>query len=125
MADTLSPTVSDDDGNGYVDDFYGWDFVNNDNTPLDPNGHGTHVAGTIAAVGNNGVGVTGVAWNAKLMALRFLDSTGFGSTSNAIAAVNYATKMKRDHGINVRVTNNSWGSTTLFPSVGRRNPSKQ
>jgi Ca2+-binding RTX toxin-like protein len=65
----------DDDGNGYIDDVRGWDFLWNDNIPMDFNGHGTHVAGTIAAA-NNGFGVTGVAPNAKIMPIRVLDSQG-------------------------------------------------
>src|SRR5262249_24208374 len=66
----------DDDHNGYVDDVHGYDFVNNDGDPMDDNSHGTHVAGTIGAIGNNGVGVAGVDWNVRLMALKFLDATG-------------------------------------------------
>ena len=68
----------DDDGNGYVDDVYGWDFYNRDNNPMDDHGHGTHTAGTIAAAGNNGSGVVGVTWGAKIMALKFLNSWGIG-----------------------------------------------
>ncbi|WP_170915402.1 S8 family serine peptidase [Microcystis aeruginosa] len=93
----------DNDGNGYIDDIRGWDFAYNDNDPSDVDGHGTHVSGTIAGKGNNGVGVTGVAWNAKIMPLKFLDDTGSGSTSNAILAINYATAK------GVKLTNNSWG----------------
>lgn len=111
----------DEDGNGYVDDFYGWDFINNDNDPFDDNSHGTHVAGTIAAVGNNGTGVVGVNWNAKIMALKFLGSSGSGFTSDAVEAIEYATMMKRDHGIDIRLTNNSWGgggySQTMFDAI--------
>lgn len=99
----------DDDGNGYIDDFYGWDFANDDNDPFDDHSHGTHVAGTIAAVGNNGVGVVGVNWQAQIMALKFITSAGTGSTTDAIEAIEYATKMKRDHGVNISITNNSWG----------------
>jgi len=99
----------DDDRNGFVDDVYGWDFANGDGDPFDDEGHGTHVAGTIGAVGNNGVGVTGVNWAVSIMALKFLGSDGSGSTSDAIAAINYATRMRRDFGVNVVATNNSWG----------------
>ncbi|WP_110543398.1 S8 family serine peptidase, partial [Microcystis aeruginosa] len=105
----------DNDGNGYIDDIRGWDFAYNDNDPSDVHGHGTHVSGTIAGKGNNGVGVTGVAWNAKIMPLKFLDDTGSGSTSNAIKAINYAT----DKG--VKLTNNSWGgggySQALYDAI--------
>jgi subtilisin family serine protease len=93
----------DDDGNGYIDDVYGWNFVDNNNKPLDDNGHGTHVAGTIGAVGNNGIGVVGVAWNTQIAALKFLDANGDGYTSDAILAINYAKKM------GFAITNNSWG----------------
>ena len=65
----------------------GGDFVFNDNSPEDGNGHGTHVAGTIAAIRNNNIGVAGVANNIKIMPLRFLDSSGNGFTNNAIAAL--------------------------------------
>jgi len=93
----------DDDGNGYVDDVHGYDFANNDADPFDDSGHGTHVAGTIAAVGNNGIGVVGVSWQARLMALKFLAGNGGGTTDNAIRALLYAA----DKG--AVVINNSWG----------------
>ncbi|WP_293076587.1 S8 family serine peptidase, partial [Okeania sp. SIO3B5] len=93
----------DDDGNGYVDDVYGYDFAYGDSDPLDVQSHGTHVAGTIAANGDNGQGVVGVNWEADLMALKFLNDSGSGSTFNAILAVEYATMMGAD------LTNNSWG----------------
>ncbi len=99
----------DDDGNGFVDDLHGYDFANNDATPMDDNGHGTHVAGTIGGRGNNGAGVTGVNWNTSIMALKFLGANGSGSTSNAVRAVNYATMMSNVYDVNVRVLNNSWG----------------
>ena len=99
----------DNDGNGFVDDVFGYDFVNNDPDPNDDHGHGTHVAGTIAAVGNNGVGVAGVNWTGKVMALKFLPANGYGDSSDAIRAINYATMMKTRYGVDVRVTNNSWG----------------
>lgn len=99
----------DNDRNGYVDDVRGWDFANNDADPMDDNGHGTHVSGTIGAVGDNGIGVAGVSWQVSIMGLKFLSGSGSGSTSAAIAAINYATRMRRDFGINVVATNNSWG----------------
>lgn len=95
----------DDDNNGYVDDIHGWDFYNNDNTvfdSIDGDEHGTHVAGTIAATANNGIGVVGVAPNVKIMSLKFLGPQG-GYTSDAILAVEYAKTM------GIKITNNSWG----------------
>ncbi len=83
----------DDDGNGYIDDLYGYDFYNEDGDPLDDNGHGTHVSGTIGAVGDNGHGVAGIAWDVQLMGLKFLDADGGGYTSDAVRAVNYARQM--------------------------------
>lgn len=111
----------DDDGNGFVDDIYGYDFVNNDGDPMDDNGHGTHVSGTIGGVGDDGVGVAGVNWQVSIMGLKFLSGGGSGSTSDAVRAVNYATMMRRDHGINIVATNNSWGgggfSTALSDAI--------
>jgi subtilisin family serine protease len=93
----------DDDNNGYKDDVRGWDFANNDNDPFDDNLHGTHVAGTIGAVGNNGIGVAGVNWRVKIMPLKFLGGDGSGTLANAISAILYAANKK------ARVMNNSWG----------------
>ncbi len=101
----------DDDGNGYVDDFIGWDFVNDDNNPDDLNDHGTHVAGTIAASGNNGLGVVGVSHQVKIMPLRFLNSDGVGAVSDAVKGLNYSM------GKGVYLTNNSWGSTGMSESL--------
>ena len=97
----------DDDGNGYVDDIHGWDFAANNNDPMDDNGHGTHVAGTIGAIGDNGVGVVGVNWNVKIMALKFLGSDGSGSTDTAIAAIEYAVEN------GAHLTSNSWGGSAF------------
>jgi subtilisin family serine protease len=93
----------DNDGNGYVDDVRGWDFVNDDNDPSDDNGHGTHVAGTIGASGSNGVGVTGVNWNVQIMPLKFIAANGEGTADDAVRAILYATRM------GAVVSNNSWG----------------
>ncbi len=101
----------DNDGNGYVDDWRGWDFVNGDNNPTDDHDHGTHVAGTIGAVGSNGTGVTGVNWNVKVMALKFLNAAGSGTTADAIAATLYAA----DNG--ARVSSNSWGGGPFDQSL--------
>jgi subtilisin family serine protease len=101
---TLDPVNgADDDGNGLVDDWSGWDFVNDDNDPTDDHDHGTHVSGTIGAAGDNGVGVVGVNWNVKLIALKFLNAAGSGTTADAIASTLYAA----DHGADV--ASNSWG----------------
>ena len=98
----------DDDNNGFIDDVSGWDFASNDNVPQDGDGHGTHVAGTIGGVGNDGRGVTGVNWQVSLLPLKFLSDSGSGSTAAAIAAINYATAL-RARGVNIVATNNSWG----------------
>ncbi|HZO58740.1 MAG TPA: S8 family peptidase [Solirubrobacterales bacterium] len=81
---------TDDDHNGYVDDFRGWDWVSQDGDPDDENGHGTHVAGTVAARGNDGQGVTGVSWQARVMALRALDEDGDGTVADVVDAYAYA-----------------------------------
>lgn len=92
----------DDDGNGYVDDIYGYDFVNKDGDPKDDHNHGTHCAGIIGAQ-HNSLGIAGVSTNVKLMALKFLSASGSGSAEDAILAVKYAV----DHG--AKVLSNSWG----------------
>jgi serine protease len=94
----------DNDTNGIIDDVFGADFANNDGNPMDDRDHGTHVAGTIGAVGNNSVGVTGVAWRTRIMAVKFLNANGSGSISNAIRAINYAITE------GASILNNSWGA---------------
>lgn len=102
----------DDDHNGFIDDVHGWDFYDNDNDPTDGHGHGTHVAGTIGAVGNNARGISGVSQQVGLLPLKFLGDHGFGSTSGAIAAINYATMLRTEAGVNIVATNNSYSGCT-------------
>jgi len=114
LADSRWANGQDDDLNNKTDDLIGWDFANNDNDPFDDHGHGTHVAGTIGAIGNNGLGVTGVNWRASIVPVKFLDQKNKGLTSNALSAINYATMLRaaaeqEDLGANVRVMNSSWG----------------
>lgn len=107
----------DDDGNGFVDDIYGYDFANHDSDPMDGHSHGTHCAGTIGAVHNNGIGVAGVMSDVKMMGVKFLTDEGSGSTEGAIEAIDYATRM------NVDLMSNSWGgggfSQALEDSIKR------
>lgn len=109
----------DNDGNGYIDDCYGWDFIGNDNDPSDYDGHGTHVSGTIAAHGNNSIGVSGVMWDAQIMPLRILGATGSGTTADAATAIFYANAK------GARVINMSWGgygySQTLKDAIDASN----
>ena len=108
----------DDDGDGYVDDVHGYDFANSDGDPMDDNGHGTMVAGTIAATGNNGIGTVGVNWQTQIMPLKFISANGSGMTSDAVAALDYVDMMKQ-RGVNIRVVNNSWGGS-YSPSLQTR-----
>jgi len=88
--DEIAANGIDDDANGKIDDTRGWDFVYDDNNPMDGNGHGTHVAGIIGAVGNNARGVTGICWNAKIMILRTFDASGSATVADTIEAMDYA-----------------------------------
>ena len=99
----------DNDDNGFVDDVRGWDFAYDDADPMDVDGHGTHVAGTIAAVGNNGVGMVGVSWNSSILPVKVLGDDGTGSLSDVIDAINYITAL-RQAGVNVVAINASLGS---------------
>lgn len=105
----------DDDGNGFVDDWHGWDFSNNDNDPMDDNSHGTHVAGTIGGVGDNANGVVGVNWNVSMVPIKVFSASGSTTTDILVKGIDYATKL------GVFVSNNSWGgggySDALFSSI--------
>ncbi|MCL0083825.1 S8 family serine peptidase, partial [Thermodesulfovibrionales bacterium] len=93
----------DNDGNLLIDDIHGWDFFDNDNSPMDFHGHGTHVAGTIAASGNNAAGITGVMWDARIMALKISGVKAFAATSDIVQAINYAVAE------GAHIINASWG----------------
>ncbi len=101
----------DDDQNGFIDDIHGWDWANNDSDPMDDAGHGTHVAGTIGAVGNDGVGVVGVNWKARIMALKFLGANGSGSLYGGAQSILYAAAN------GAQVVNASWGCLGCYSSV--------
>jgi len=107
----------DDDGNGFVDDKYGYDFANKDGDPMDDHGHGSHVSGTIGAKGNDGSGLVGVAWDVSIMGIKFLTAQGGGSLADAISSIDYATKM------GANIMSNSWGgggySQALEESIQR------
>lgn len=93
----------DDDQNGYIDDWRGWDFVHNNNDPMDDHGHGSHCAGTIAAVGNNALGVVGVSWKTKIYPIKFLDAQGRGTSEGAVKALTYGADL------GIKISSNSWG----------------
>ncbi|MFM2060801.1 MAG: hypothetical protein RLZZ507_471 [Cyanobacteriota bacterium] len=104
----------DDDGNGYIDDIQGWNFDGNNNNVLDDNSHGTHVSGTIAAE-NNGSGITGVAYNSQIMAIKVLDQNGSGSYANIANGIRYAVD-NGAHVINLSLGGNS-GNNTLKSAI--------
>ena len=100
----------DDDGNGYVDDYHGINAIANSGDPMDDDRHGTHASGSIAAVGNNGIGVTGVCWNCKIMALRFLSKDGSGTISDEIECIQYAVNQ------GVKIVSGSFGEYSFSQS---------
>jgi subtilisin family serine protease len=106
----------DDDLNGYVDDCHGIDAINNDSDPMDDNSHGTHVSGTIGALGNNGIGIAGVAWKVKILPCKFLGASGSGPLSAAITCLDYVAAMKA-RGVNVVATSNSWSGGPYIESL--------
>ncbi len=106
----------DNDDNGLVDDVHGYDFANADADPMDDAGHGTHVAGIIGAQGDNAIGGAGVAWSARLMPLKILKSNLSGDIAAAVKALNYVADM-RHRGVNVRIANNSWVTTTFSQAL--------
>ncbi len=99
----------DNDGNGFVDDINGYDFVNNDNDPEDDHGHGTHTAGTFGAVTDNSIGVAGINWNLQVMANKIGNVNG-PLVSAIITAQDYVTTLKTQHGINIVASNHSYGT---------------
>ncbi|MHC4159165.1 MAG: S8 family serine peptidase [Planctomycetota bacterium] len=101
----------DDDENGYIDDIYGYDFINKDPNPIDDHGHGTHCSGIIAAEANNALDIAGVCWDARIMALKFLGPDGYGNITDATEAFYYAVENGAD------VTSNSWGGGSYFQTM--------
>lgn len=103
----VSGNGKDDDKNGYIDDVYGLNAIDPSLPPQDDDGHGTHCAGIIGAVGNNSIDVAGVSWNVKIISLKFLNERGEGPDADAIKCIEYAVKLKKK-GVNLRVISNSW-----------------
>src|SRR5205814_6142549 len=99
----------DDDQNGYIDDVHGINTLNHTGDVRDDDGHGTHVAGTIGAVGNNGLGVVGINWTVKIISVKIFSADDSAGTAGAVEGYDYLIALK-EHGVNIRVINNSWGS---------------
>ncbi|HLE63638.1 MAG TPA: S8 family serine peptidase, partial [Pyrinomonadaceae bacterium] len=95
---------------GTIQDFHGYNAVENNADPMDDSGHGTHCAGIIGAEGGNNLGIAGVNWKVQIMPLKFMNAGGFGNTKDAIESINYVID-RRNKGVNVRVISASWGST--------------
>jgi len=126
MIDSLDINGIDDDNNGYIDDIIGWDFIDNDNNPMDNLGHGTQVAGIIGAVGNNNIGIAGISWKLELAALKIFGTEDGASCSQIIEAVNYSVEM------GFPISNNSWGdgncdngSETLYDAIAAAQDNEQ
>lgn len=119
MAEKNGQPGVDDDGNGVVDDIYGFNAIDGSGNPLDDHGHGSHCSGTIGAKGNDGKGIVGVNWNVRIMGVKFLSASGAGSLDVAIKAIDYATKM------GAHILSNSWGgggySQALKEAIERSN----
>ena len=98
----------DDDGNGYVDDYYGYDFANEDGDPFDDHGHGTHVSGTVAASGDNAIGVVGVAWHSRVLPIKTIGASGLGAYFDIIQGIDYLIKLKQS-GVPIVCVNLSLG----------------
>ena len=111
-------SLVDDDDNGYVDDIYGIDTGEDDSDPMDIDGHGTHVAGIIAATGNNGIGITGINWNAQIMALKGFKPNGYMYESDEIELIDYCLGMK-ERGIDIIAINASYGCTDCYSNIER------
>ncbi|MCX6854846.1 MAG: S8 family serine peptidase [Verrucomicrobia bacterium] len=114
------PGNGDDDNNDFDDDIRGWDFIDNDNNPMDDVGHGTHVAGIIGALGNNGLGVAGVCWQVKILPIRIIRKTTagtFGTYSAAVPAMIYIKQLNRNNVRQVAVANHSWGGAGYSKSM--------
>ena len=104
--DEIAGNGIDDDKNGYIDDIYGYDFAYHDNNPMDVGGHGTASAGIIGAIGNNGLGISGINWKVRIMAVKTHNDSGFATAVDVIEGIHYAV----DNG--ARITSNGWGNST-------------
>jgi subtilisin family serine protease len=96
---------------GTIQDYHGYNAVENNADPMDESGHGTHCAGIMGAEGENNLGIAGVNWRVQIMPLKFMNASGFGNTKDAIECINYVID-RRNKGVNVRIISASWGSTT-------------
>jgi subtilisin family serine protease len=102
---------------GTIDDMNGYNAIDSASDPMDDNGHGTHCAGIIGAEGENNIGIAGVNWKVQIMPLKFMNAGGFGTTKDAIEAINYVIERKKA-GVNVRIISSSWGSTQKSRALG-------